>query len=172
MEFSTVNDFKYVYKFSIKPFLLFWKLSTLWWHTTVRLCVTTTVLGIHRHTREKIVEFCIIICNFLCLSVYREINLKYSKYCKFQPLVLAILWYLHSSVLLSTMASPKPKFNVSTQLLVCQYPHNSATLLTAYEKITEPIEQQTASSHTHHRNGMMHLITMFNVHQRLQSFHH
>lgn len=172
MEFSTVNDFKYVYKFSIKPSVLFWKLSTVWWPTTVRLYVTTKVLEIHRHTREKIVEFCIIICNFLCLYVYIEKHLKYSKYCKFQPWFLAILWYLCISVLLSPIESLKPKFNVSTQLLVCQYSHNSATLHTAYEKITEPIEQQTTSSHTHHRNGMMHLITMFNVHQRLQSFHH
>lgn len=121
---------------------------------------------------EKIVKLCIIICKFLCLSVYRKKHLKYGKYCKFEPWVRAVLWCLCISVLLSTMASLKPKFHVSTQLLVCLYPHNSATLHTAYEKITEPIEQQTTSSYTHHRNGVMHLITMFNVHQRLQSFHH
>jgi hypothetical protein len=138
----------------------------------VRLCVTTTVLEIRRHISEKIVELCIVVCNFLCLSMYMKKHLKYSKYCKFQPPVLAVLWYFHISVLLSTMASLKPKFHVSTQLLVCLYPHNSATLHTAYEKITEPIEQQTTCSHTHHRNGVMHLIMMLNVHQCLQSFHH
>jgi len=151
---------------------LFCKLSTVWLHTAVMLCVTTTVLEIHRHISENIVDFLIIIYNFLCLSVYRKKHLKYSKYRKFQPRVLTVLWYLFISVLLTTMASLKPKFHVSTQLLVCLYPHSSATLHTAYEKITEPIEQQTTGSHTHHRNGVMHLIMMFNVHQRLQSFHH
>ena len=138
----------------------------------MRLCVTTTLLEIHRHISKNIVELCIVICNFLCFSMFRKKHLKYSKYGKFQPHVLAVLWYLCISILLSTMASLKPKCHVSIQLLVCLYPHNSATLHTAYEKITEPIEQQTTSSHTHHRNGVMHLITMFNVHQRLQSFHH
>jgi len=138
----------------------------------VRLCITNTVLEIHRHINKKIVDLCVIICNFLCLSVYKTKHLKYSKYRKFQPRVITVLWYLFITVLLTTMASLKPKFHVSAQLLVCLYPHNSATVHTAYEKITEPIQQQTTSSHTHHRNGVMHLIMMFNVHQCLQSFHH
>lgn len=75
-----------------------------------------------------------------------------------------------------------PKFIVSygvSQPDLCKNIHvniitvpSKNNVCTTYQKIAEPIQQQATSSHTHHRDGMMHLIVVFNVDQRLQSFHH